>query len=123
MAQKSRFANVANGIARNDCDAVIALLAVDRDMGITRVPERAEGEIAVRTFRLLQAQNIRPVLGEVTDDKSMRRRTELMFHVAIENVMSGSGRRRPLLARPEREAQASLDHCPQARSHFRRLPG
>src|ERR1700690_1542569 len=48
--------------ARNDCDPVIALLSVDRDMGITRLTERPKGEIGVRALRFLQAQDIRLVL-------------------------------------------------------------
>jgi hypothetical protein len=35
--------------------------------------------------------------------------------VVMENVIRGSGGGKQLLARPERAAQASLDHCPQAR--------
>ena len=102
--------------ARNDRDAVIALLPVDRDMGIARVPERAEGEIAVRAFRFLQAQNIRLVLGEIADDeidaqahridvpRGDRKRHERLRGAQTAACPAGGG------------AQASLDHCPQAAS-------
>src|SRR3984957_1518692 len=55
--------------ARNNRDPVIALLPVDRDMRIARVPKRPEREIGVRAFRLLQTQNIGLVLKQISDHK------------------------------------------------------
>src|SRR5580704_870831 len=46
---------------------MIALLSVDRDMGIACITERPKGEIAVRAFRFLQTQNVGLVLDEISD--------------------------------------------------------
>src|SRR5271156_5931408 len=74
--------------ARNNRDPVITLLPVDRDMRIARVPERAEGEIAVRTFRLLQTQNVGVVLEEISDHE-----TDAQTHRI--DVPRGDGKRHP----------------------------
>src|SRR3984885_1122538 len=50
------------GHARNDRDPVIALLSVDRYMGIACLTEGPKGEIRVGALRFLQAQDIRLVL-------------------------------------------------------------
>src|ERR1700733_11242235 len=55
--------------ARNNRDPVIALLPVDGDMRIAGFPERAEGEIGIRAFRLLQTQNVGLVLKQISDHK------------------------------------------------------
>ena len=69
LGAKVPFGETGERNARNDRNPVIALLPVDRDMGVAGVPERAVGKIGVRTFCLLQAQHIRLVLGEVADDQ------------------------------------------------------
>src|SRR6478736_6028430 len=56
--------------ARGNGDAVIPLLAVDRDMRIAEPLQPLIGKLAVAALRLLQAENIRPVLlQEMRDDR------------------------------------------------------
>ena len=43
---------------RDDGDAVIALLAVERDVLVAELAELAERELPVRAFRLLQAERV-----------------------------------------------------------------
>src|SRR6476469_4231386 len=59
--------------ARGNGDAVIPLLAVDRDMRIAEPLQPLIGKLAVAALRLLQAENIRPVLlQEMRDDRHAR---------------------------------------------------
>jgi hypothetical protein len=46
--------------ARQDGDAVIAFLAGAGDMGVAELPQLLEREAVVRTFRLLETQDIGP---------------------------------------------------------------
>ena len=46
-------------MARDDGDAVIALLAVDRDVLVAELAELAERKLRVGAFGLLQAQHVR----------------------------------------------------------------
>src|SRR5581483_485086 len=52
-------AHVLDGQARDQSDAVIALLPVDRDMLVAELGETLEWKLVVRTLGLLQAQHIR----------------------------------------------------------------
>src|SRR6185437_7568152 len=111
------------GNPRNDRDAMIALLTVDRDMGIARVPERRVGEIGVRAFRLLEAENVRLVLVEIADD-------ELDAQTHRIDVPGGDGKRHgeesgggPCAACPGEGPSASLVRSlPTRRRYLRRLP-
>src|SRR3977135_1811286 len=47
--------------AREHGDAVIALLAVERDMRIAEPRESLERKLVVRTFGFLQAEHVRPL--------------------------------------------------------------
>jgi hypothetical protein len=60
--------DVRERMARDDGDAVIALLPVDRDMLVAEVAERRGGEIRVRAFRFLKAKHVRLLLLEKTGD-------------------------------------------------------
>jgi hypothetical protein len=88
---------------------VIALLAVDRDMGIAGVVERGEREFRVAALGLLQAEDV----GRATSP--MRSRTELMFQVAMVKCkgqpVGGGGRRRMRVGGADASAGAT---CPQA---------
>ena len=53
--------------------------------------EALEGEELVRALRLLQAEHVRRVLGEQALDDRHAQPTELMFQVAMEKGMAGSG--------------------------------
>src|SRR3984957_646863 len=70
LGAKVPFGEGCERHARNDRDAVVTLLPVDRDMGIARVPERPEREIAVRAFRFLQTQNVGLMLEEIPDHET-----------------------------------------------------
>ena len=49
-------------------------------------------KIGVRALRLLQAENVRPLLGEKARvTRPIRSRTELMFQVATVSGIEGSG--------------------------------
>ena len=84
FSQKSRAVDVGESVARDDGDAVIALLAVERDVRVAEFRERCGRKIRVRAFRLLQTQHIRLLLLRKRATASMRRRTELMFQVTTE---------------------------------------
>jgi hypothetical protein len=67
---KIAFADRVERQARGDGDAVISLLAVDRDMRLAEPLQPLVWKLAVAALRLLQAQNIRPVLfEELRDDR------------------------------------------------------
>ena len=55
--------------ARDDRDAVIALLTIHRDVRIAEPLQPPERELSVRTFRFLQAQNVRTDAFEKSRDQ------------------------------------------------------
>ena len=60
--------DVGEGMARDDGDAVIALLPVERDVPVAELVERGGREIRVRAFRLLQAQHVGLLLLQEAGD-------------------------------------------------------
>ena len=56
---QKRFTRLRDeGQARDDGNAVIALLAEFGDVVITHVPQRCGGKLALRALRFLQAQHV-----------------------------------------------------------------
>ena len=55
--------------ARDDGDAVVALLAVERDVLVAELAELAARKLPVGAFRLLQAEHVRLVLAEKARDE------------------------------------------------------
>jgi hypothetical protein len=85
--KKRRFSTISIGRRESNGDAVIALLAVDRDVLVTQCAEWLEWKQLVRALRFLQTENVRPVLGKELFNQRRARRTELMFQVATEKGM------------------------------------
>ena len=107
--------------ARDGGDAVIALLAVDRDVLVAERCERARRETA-RPGISFPAGRARPARCSASRRSTigMRRRTELMFQVATEKGMSRSGRRDRW---PEPASSGRQRQVPRLTRHgVRRLP-
>src|SRR5579863_3249427 len=68
LVAKSALFVLLDRNARDDRDAVVALLAVDRDVPVAKAMKLSARKFGVRAFRLLQAQHVRPVLFEVSGD-------------------------------------------------------
>ena len=82
LAAEAFLMGSLEGKAREDGDAVIALLAVDRLMDIAELLERLGGEKRVGNLGLLKAKDVRRVGLQKPGHQRARKRTELMFQVA-----------------------------------------
>ena len=60
LAAEGPHVGLVEGMPRDDRDPVVALLSVQRDVLVAETLEALQRKRVVRTFRLLQAENVRP---------------------------------------------------------------
>ena len=103
-----------NGMARDNGDAVIALLAVDRDVLIAELVKLRRGKFGVAALGLLQAENVGPLLAQIA-----RHEADAQPHRIDVPCRNGEAHRRPPQGweqgqRPPRGPwQGRRPHCPQ----------
>jgi hypothetical protein len=81
---------IAQRPSRDDGHAVIALLAVDREMLVSELAEGSERKCVVGALGFLQAQHIGLFGLEKMLNQRQPSRTELIFQVVTENAKSKS---------------------------------
>src|SRR5579863_8159787 len=96
--------DVRERVARDDGDAVVALLAVERDVPVAELLERGGGKIRVGAFRLLQAERVRLLILEESGDR---------FDAQPDRIDVPSGEREAQIEIPGRSRPLTMPRPPR----------